>query len=222
MAMKATDQVKNQFASIQLTFVSVMIGLVLADLVQQMRDILPGLPLRLRTLVYWGEALGIGITAASTFNFYAIVAVTGSRLPTMRLSLLSLTAPLSLLVANSYVGDPMLWCWFFAATGYLVLAVFTTDQMVSDQAREPGFAPLLGIVGFAPSRMVLIACVVLYVAAGLAALVEQLPDWLALALTFGSAPASLLHQHLLFREWHRALAEIDATLASQAANPPAA
>jgi len=49
-----------------------------------------------------------------------------------------------------------------------------------------------------------------------------LPDWLALALTFGSAPASLLHQHLLFREWHRALAEIDATLASQAANPPAA
>jgi hypothetical protein len=214
--MKATEQVKNQFASIQLTFVSVIIGLVLADLVQQMRDILPGLPLTLSTFVYWGEALGSGICAISTFNFFSIVAVTGSRLPTMGLSLFTLTVPLPMLVANSFVGDPLLWRWFFLASAFLMLAVFSTDRLVDDQAREPGFSPWLGIVGWAPSRIWLIACVVIYIAAGLAALARQLPDWLAVALTFGAPPASFLHQHFLVCEWHPALTEIDAALAMQA------
>lgn len=208
--MKVSDQIKGQFASVQLTFVSVMIGLVLADLVQQMRALLLPMPMTLLTAVYWGECLGIFVSAIGVFNFFSLVTITGSRLPTMGLSLLTLTVPLPLLIANGFVGSPSLWPWFAAAAIFLGLANFTTGRLIHDQAQQPGFAALLRLAGWAPSRLVIIVSIVTYLLAGLATAAGALPTWLALALTLGSGPMSALHQYLLFRDWHAALVEIDA------------
>lgn len=210
--MRITNQVKGQFASVQLTFVSVLIGLILADLVTKLRaDVLP-LPITLKSLIYWGEALGILACSIGTFTLFSIAAITAGRTPTMALSLITLLAPLILLIANSFVGDPLIWRYLLSASAFLISAVFVTGSVIGAQAREPGFEAMAKMAGWAPSRLVLMACVALYLAGSLLGLARLLPDLLALVLAWGAAPASLLYQHFLYREWHKALVEIDAAL----------
>lgn len=208
--MRVGDRVREQFPAVQLTLISVLVGLVLADLIMEMRSRMTLWPLDGHTLRTWGQLCATLFSAIVAWCYYAILIVTGRRIPGMADTVIAFLVPLALLVVNGFVGQPNSSGWNLAASGYLLMAALTGHFQVRTIAAESGLAALGHMAGLTRSRFILLGGMLIYGAAGLAALAGRLPLWLDAALALGGAPTALLYTHLAYDEWHRALAEIAA------------
>lgn len=208
-AMRVEDRVREQFPAVQLTLISVLVGLVLADLVMEMRSRMALWPLDAHTLRTWGQLGATLFAAIVAWCYYATLIVTGRRIPGMADTVIAFLVPLALLVVNGFVGEPDSSGWNLAASGYLLMAALTGHFQVRTIAAETGLFALDHMAGLTRSRLVLLTGMLIYGAAGLAAAAGRLPLWLDAVLALGGAPVALLHAHLAYGEWHRALAEIE-------------
>ncbi len=201
-------RIREQFPSLYITLVSVLIGLALADLVAEARAHMQLWPLTVDTLRTWGELTGNLFSALSAWTIYAHLGISRRRIPAFADSLIAFTLPLFLLILNSYVGVGPMWKWLYFASGFLVFSLATTlwnFHILRLETELASFRRLGRLTGY---PMIFISGVPFYAIAGwadqngyLSPLLETLVAWIP-------APSALFACFIFLREWRAA---IDAT-----------
>lgn len=208
--MGLENRIKLQFPSLFITLLSVLIGLVFADLVSEARGRMTLWPLDFGTIRTWGQIFAMGANALNCWVFLAYIGIARLRIPTLDDSLIVFMAPVPLLIGNSLVGLHELWPWLYYASFYLVMSLITTLVQVRAACAESELASFTRITKPFGPLLVLYLGIPFYAAAGWAdshGLLSPLAEML-LALT--ATPAALCFMWLFFRCWHRAIEEAPA------------
>lgn len=208
--MRPEERVREQFPAVQLTLLSVLVGLVLDDLVDLARSELTLTPLTLETARTWGRLFGTGFCAIAAWCYYAMPTIAARMVPRLGETLIGFSVMLALLIVNSFIGDPQSWRWNAAIAVYVVIAATHGDAMVRIAAGEPELRALQSMAGFTPSRLLMIISAASYFAAAIADYRGTLPLWIDAGLALAGTPAVLIFAVLAYGEWHRALARASA------------
>jgi hypothetical protein len=120
------DRIKDQFPALFITLVSVLIGLVLADLVSEARSRMHLWPITLMTLRTWCELSANGFSALVGWIVYACIGISRRRIPSLADAFIAFILPLLLLVGTSFVGLNAMWPWLYFASCFLALSFLTT------------------------------------------------------------------------------------------------
>ena len=78
--MGLEDRIKQQFPSLFITLLSVLIGLVFADLVSEARARMTLWPLNIDTLRTWGQVVAMGTNTLNCWVFLAYIGIARVRL----------------------------------------------------------------------------------------------------------------------------------------------
>ena len=141
-------RVSGQFSSLYLTLVSVLVGLVLADLFGQVHARMVLWPLTLEVIRTWCQILGNTLVALSAWITYSHLGVLRKRLPTiwdtLDAMLMLVTIPL-----NAATGRHEAWGYFFWASAYCVLGLCAVRINLRQATREGTLAhlPRIGRIG---------------------------------------------------------------------------
>jgi hypothetical protein len=201
------DRIKQQFPTLFITLLSVLIGLVFSDLVSEAHARMTLWPLNVGTIRTWGQIFAMGANALNCWVFLAHVGVSRLRLPTLDDSLIVFLAPVPLLIGNSFVGLKEIWPWFYYASFYLVMSLGTTLLQVRAASAESELASFARINRFFGPMLVLYIGIPFYAAAGWADSHGMFSPIAEMLLAISAAPAALSFLWLFFRSWHRAIAE---------------
>jgi len=198
-------RIRDQFPTLYITLVSVLIGLALADLVAEARARMELWPLNLDTLRTWGELTGNLFSALAAWVVYAHLGISRRRIPNLADSLIAFTLPLFLLLLNSYVGVTPMWKWLYFASGFLAFSLATTlwnFHILRQETELASFKRLARITGY---PIIFVTGIPFYAAAGwadqhayLSPLLETLAAWIP-------APSALFLCHIFLREWRTAI-----------------
>lgn len=208
--MNLEDRIREQFPALFITLLSVLVGLVFADLVSEAHTRMTLWPLNVGTLRTWGQIFAIGTSALGGWIVFAHVGISRLRIPTLADSVIVFLVPIPLLFGSSLVGLKDIWPWFYYASIYLLIALLTWHWQVRMACAESE------LVSFARLARPFGPCLVLYVGipfyavAGWTdshALLSPLSEML---LAISPTPAALFLAWLFFRSWHRAIAEAQA------------
>jgi hypothetical protein len=204
------DRIKQQFPSLFITLLSVLIGLVFADLVSEARGRMILWPLDVGTLRTWGQIFAMGTNALNCWVFLAYIGIARVRIPTLDDSLIVFMAPVPLLIGNSLVGLHDLWPWLYYASFYLFMSLITTHVQVRAASSERELASFARITKPFGPHLVLYFGIPFYAAAGWADSHGMLSPVAEMLLAVSAMPAALLFMWLFFRSWRRAIAEAPA------------
>ena len=197
--------VADRAPDVYITFLSILVGIVLADLLQLVRNDLPLWPIDARAVMTWGQIVGMVSSALGTWTVYAHLAIAQRQTPRFSESLAAFVGPLLLLVANSFVGVADSTAWFLMAGVFLTAAAVASTVSVLNTARPVegrAFRRMLRPGGF-----LLVPALGAPIAFAAAALVNSglVEPWGAAAMAWATVPAAVLLPVLYFRDWHRAL-----------------
>jgi len=197
-------RVSRQFSSLYLTLVSVLVGLVLADLIGQVHARMVLWPLTLETWRTWFQIVGNTLVALSAWITYSHLGLLRKRMPTIWDTLDAILVLVSIPL-NAATGRHDAAPYFFWAAAYSLLALCAVNLNVRLATREALLAHLPRIGRFGGPYTFLYFGVPSYL--GLAAL-----SWLHLAPplleVFGAAVgpmAGVLVSILFMREWRAAV-----------------
>jgi hypothetical protein len=207
-------RIRDQFPTLYITLVSVLVGLALADLVAEARARMELWPLNLDTLRTWGELTGNLFSALAAWVVYAHIGISRRHIPTFADSLIAFTLPLFLLLLNSYVGVTPMWKWLYLASGFLVFSIATTlwnFHILRQETELASFRHLARITGY---PIIFVTGIPFYAAAGWADQHHLLSPLLETLCALIPAPSALFLCHIFLREWRTA---IDATHSAQSA-----
>jgi hypothetical protein len=109
-------RIKVQFPALFITFLSVLIGLVLADMVAEARTRIALWPLDIETLRNWGQLGAHTASALTAWIVYSHIGISHERVPSISDSIVAFIVPLTLLLAMSLIGREQVWPWFFYAS----------------------------------------------------------------------------------------------------------
>ena len=199
--------VAHRAPDLYITFLSILVGIVLADLLQLVRNDLRFWPIDARAVMTSAQIVGMAGSALGTWAVYAHLAIAQRQTPRFSESLAAFVGPLVLLVANSFVGAADPTAWFLLAGIFLTVATVASTASVLNSARP--------IEGRAFRRMLRPGGFLLVLAVGApsafaaAALVKSglVGPWGAAAMACATVPAAMLLPVLYFRDWRRALRE---------------
>src|SRR5258708_18684340 len=141
-------RVAGQFSSLYLTLVSVLVGLVLADLFGQVHAGMVLWPVTPETMRTWCQILGNTLVALSAWVTYSHLGMLRKRLPTiwdtLDAALVLVTIPL-----NAATGRHEAAAYFFWAAAYCLLGLSAVRINLRQATREPALAhlPRLGRFG---------------------------------------------------------------------------
>ena len=96
-------RIKNQFPTLSITLLSVLIALCFSDLVAEAHSRMTLWPLNVGTLRTSGQIFAMGTCALSSWVFLAHIGISRLR-PTLEGSLIVFLTPVPLLIGNSFVG----------------------------------------------------------------------------------------------------------------------
>jgi len=212
--------VADRAPDVYITFLSILVGIVLADLLQLARDNFTLWPLDARAVMTWGQIVGMMSSALGTWAVYAHLAIAQRQTPRFSESLAAFIGPFLLLLSNSFVGAADPTGWFLMAGVFLTAAAFASTASVLNTARP--------VEGRAFRRMLRPGGFLLVLALGapsafaVAALVHLglVGPWGAALMAWATVPAAVLLPVLYFRDWRRALG--DGPRASAARRKPSA
>lgn len=208
--MDLEDRIKQQFPSLFITLLSVLIGLVFADLVSEAHARMTLWPLTVDTIRTWGQIFAMGTCALTGWVFLAHIGISRLRIPTLEDSLIVFLTPVPLLIGNSFVGLKEVWPWFYYASFYLAMSLGATlmqARMASAESELASFARIAKPFGPA---LVLYIGIPFYAAAGWADSQAMFSPVTEMLLAISPTPAALCFLWLFFRSWHRAIAETSA------------
>jgi hypothetical protein len=97
-------RIKVQFPALFITFLSVLIGLVLADMVAEARTRIALWPLDMETLRNWGQLAAHTASALTAWIVYSHIGISHERVPSISDSIVAFIVPLTLLLAMSLIG----------------------------------------------------------------------------------------------------------------------
>jgi hypothetical protein len=135
-------RIKHQFPSLFITLLSVLIGLVLADLVAEIRDRITLWPLNIETLRTWGQIMAHGASAVAAWIIYSHLGITHERVPSLADSIVTFIVPLTLLFAMPLIGVDEIWPWFYYASASLVISLVTSMWLLHLSRAQDGMARL--------------------------------------------------------------------------------
>jgi len=204
------DRIKQQFPSLFITLLSVLIGLVFADLVSEAHARMRLWPLDVVAIRTWGQIFAMGANALNCWVFLAHIGISRLRIPTLEDALIVFLAPVPLLIGNSFVGLEEVWPWLYYASFYLVMSLVTTILQVRTVSAEKGHASFARIAKPFGPVLVLYIGIPFYAAAGWADSQGMLSPVTEMLLAVSATPAALCFLWLFFRSWHRAIAETPA------------
>src|SRR5438477_6555814 len=122
--MNLEDRIKLQFPALFITLLSVLIGLVFADLVSEAHTRMTLWPLTVGALRTWGQIFAMGTCALTSWVFLAHLGISRLRIPTLDDSLIVFMTPVPLLIGNSLVGLKEIWPWFYYACFFLAISLW--------------------------------------------------------------------------------------------------
>ena len=202
--MELDERIERQYPSLYITLLSVLVGLVLADLTGEARSRMTLWPLDVGTLRTWAQIVAMATNATGAWAVFAHVAISRSRIPSLADTVVVFLVPVPLLIANSLVGLADIWPWFYYASGYLAVALGTWLWQVRMASRElPSFARLASPFG---PPLVLYIGIPFYAAAGWLDQQGFLTPGSELLVAMSTPPAALVMMWLFFRDWHGAIA----------------
>jgi hypothetical protein len=203
-------RVREQFPSLYITFASIMVGLVLADLASIARVRLAVWPPDLPTLRGWIELLTIVSAALAAWIGYTHLGIGRRRIPTMWDSFNVFGAPVYLLALNSLLVIAPAWLWLAAVGGYMLMGWIASSIVIHQARAEPELGSTELLLGWRGPLAVF------YLGAPLA-FASALASWLGLLgpfaefLLMSAVPVSgLLFIAVFFRRWHEAIRKAQA------------
>jgi hypothetical protein len=197
------QRVAGQFSGLYLTLVSVMVGLVLADLFSQVHDRMALWPMSWMTLRTWLQIAATIAVVMSSWVSYTHLGMLRRRLPTiwdtLDASLVLITVPL-----NAFAGRPDATGWFACGAAFSVLGLSAIWINVTQSAREPVLRDAPRLIRFGGPYTFLYLAVPGF--AGMAVLTHLglAPLWLQ-CLAVASAPAAGVGVAIHFMHEWRAL-----------------
>lgn len=197
-------RVAAQFAPLYLTFVSVLVGLVLADLIGQVHERMVLWPLTLETIRTWFQILGNVLVALSAWVTYSHLGMLRRRLPTiwdtLDAALVLVTIPL-----NAATGRHEAWAYFFWAAAYCLLGISAVRINLRQATREPALAHLPRLGRFGGPYTFLYLGVPSYLAVAAASYFHLAPPLLEVCAAAWGPFAGVLVAVLFMREWRAAV-----------------
>jgi hypothetical protein len=204
------DRIKRQFPGLFITLLSVLIGLVFADLVSEVHARMTVWPLNVGTMRTWGQIFAMGTCALTGWVFLAHVGISRLRIPTLDDSLIVFMTPVPLLIGNSFVGLKETWPWLYYASFYLAMSLGTTLLQVRMASAESELVSFSRIAKPFGPALVLYIGIPFYAAMGWADSHAMFSPVTEMLLAMSPTPAALCFLWLFFRSWHRAIAEAGA------------
>jgi len=201
------DRIKHQFSGLFITLLSVLIGLVFADLVSEAHARMALWPLNVGTIRTWGQIFAMGTCALTGWVFLAHIGISRLRIPALEDSLIVFLTPVPLLIGNSFVGLKEVWPWLYYASFFLAMSLGATFLQVRTASAERGLASFARITRPFGPALVLYIGIPFYAAAGWADSHANLSPVMEMLLAMSPTPAALCFLWLFFRAWHRAIAE---------------
>jgi hypothetical protein len=205
--MRLEDRIRNQFPTLSITLLSVLIALFFSDLVAEAHSRMTLWPLDVGTLRTWAQIFAMGTCALSSWVFLAHMGISRLRIPTLDDSLVVFLAPVPLLIGNAFVGLREIWPWFYYGSFFLVMSLGATLMQVSMARKERELASFARLAKPFGPVMVFYVGIPFYAAAAWADRHDMVSPLVELLLAVSVTPAALLFTHLFVRDWHRAIAE---------------
>ncbi|HEX3429587.1 MAG TPA: hypothetical protein VHT03_01765 [Rhizomicrobium sp.] len=199
------ERIKQQFPALFITFVSVLIGLVFADLVSEARARMKLWPLNVATLRTWAQVFAMAASAFAAWVVYSHLGISRNRIPTFADSFSAVLVPTPLLIFNSFVGRALVWPWFYFASMYLLICLVTSFwqlRLTRAERELHTFRRLYRPTGF---LSVFYAGVPGFAISGWADQHGWLSPLWELAIAATPIPAALLCVHLFLRDWRDAI-----------------
>lgn len=209
--MDLEERIKHQFPALFITLLSVLIGLVFADLLSEAHARMTLWPLDVGTLRTWGQIFAMGTCALTGWVFLAHVGISRLRIPTLEDSLIVFMTPVPLLIGNSLVGLKESWPWFYYASFYLAISLLATHLQIRIASAERELASFARIVRPFGPTLVLYLGIPFYAAMAWADSRSMLSPVAEMLLAMSATPAALSFLWLFFRSWHVAIAEAQAS-----------
>jgi hypothetical protein len=200
------ERIRDQFPAVLITLVSVLIGLVLADLVAEARARMVFWPLSLDALRTWFQFATNGLSALVAWIVYSHIGISRRRIPSFADALIAFSVPLGLLFGTSVVGIPQAWAWFYFASGFLFVSLATTIWLLriilTEEEELAGFKRFMRPMGY---LSVFAMGIPFYAAAGWADQHHLLSPLLEVLCVASGPPSALLACHLFLRDWRIAI-----------------
>jgi hypothetical protein len=209
-------RVARQFSSLYLTLVSVLVGLVLADLFSAVHARMTLWPLTMETLRTWLQILGNTLVTLSAWVTYSHLGMLRKRLPTLwdtvDAMLVLVTIPL-----NGATGRHEAAPWFFWGATYCLLAACAVRINLWQSSREPILKHLRRLGRFSGPYNFLYVGVPGFYGVAAASWLHLMPPWLEVALTTMGAFGGVLVAILFMREWRAAVLAPPAAISPRSA-----
>jgi hypothetical protein len=201
------NRIKHQFPSLFITLLSVLIGLVFADLVQESRARLVLSPLNIDTLRTWGQVLAHGSSAVTAWIIYSHLGISHERVPSFADSIVSFIVPLTLLFAMPLIGVEEIWPWYYYASASLVISLATSWWLLHLSRQEAGLALLNQRLHKSGYFAIFYIGIPTFAIAGFlseAGLLSPLHEFLFAAIPM---PTAMVASYLFLREWRAAISQ---------------
>lgn len=200
------SRIRHQFPSLFITLLSVLIGLVLADLVQEARTRLVQWPLSIETLRTWGQVLAHGSSAVTAWIIYSHLGISHARVPSFADSIVSFIVPLTLLFAMPLIGVAQIWPWFYYASGSLVISLATSMWLSRLSSGEPGLARLNTLLQKRGYFGIFYGGIPTFALAGWLGQQGMLSPEVEFFFAAVPLPTAMLASYLFLRDWREAIA----------------
>lgn len=211
------DRIKLQFPALFITLLSVLIGLVLADMVAEARTRMTLWPLTLETLRSWGQLCAHGASAVTAWVVFSHIGVSRERTPMFSDSLVAFLVPLTLLMAMDLIGKEEIWPWFYYGSFSLVVCAVTSWWLLRLSFDVPELVRLQNLLQTRGYFAVFYVGIPVYAAAGWLGQNGMLGPVAELILAAIPAPSALLAGYLFQRDWRVAIHGFDVDEASATA-----
>ncbi len=207
--MSLRSQVERQFPTLFITLLSVLIGLVFADLIGQVLARMTLWPFDLTTLRTLGQIFASGFCAFAVWVVFAHIGILRRHIPTLADSVIVFVLPVPLIVGSSLAGRSEIWPWYYFASGYLVICAVSTHWQIAMATAERDLVSFVRLARPTGVMLPIYFGIPVFAAAGWADHNAMLTPLLETLVAFAPTPASLICTALFFCDWQKAVAARD-------------
>lgn len=198
-------RIKLQFPALFITLLSVLIGLVLADMVAEARTRIELWPLNVETLRSWGQLGAHTASALTAWIIYSHIGISHERIPSLSDSVVAFIVPLTLLLAMSLIGRELIWPWFYYGSFSLVVSLATSMWLLHLSRGEPEMARFAHLLRTRGYFVIFYVGIPVYAGAGLLDQLHLMSPNVQLLFAAMPAPSALMAAYLFLRDWREAV-----------------
>lgn len=196
------QRVAGQFSGLYMTLVSVMVGLVLADLLGQIHERMTLWPMSWMTARTWLQIFATFSAAMSAWVAYTHLGMLRRRLPTI-LDTVDACLVLITLPLNAWAGRADATGWFVFAAAYCFLGLAAVSINARQSTREPMLRRVPELVRFRGPFLFLYIGGPSYVVMAVLSYLHLAPMWLQCLSAAAAVVAGALTVGAFIPEWSR-------------------